>query len=383
MALIDNARTAVRGALCSVLGGLENIDRFAVNLGLPEPAPPNFPGTPFGNIVNNAQGIFCDRFPVAFPAPVIGGQCTGPYTVNYTIGLYTGITGPNNPGNLANQSSESIQVQGPITPPRLDYFSANQFTGTCRGFNYRYRGFGNGTPFDLNLEGSTSRDGNPNCFPEYRVLSLSVSRNGGLPDNCGNFQPTPLPQPDRTRPITINNINGNVVFAFPILNINGNLQVGFNLNVGELQLSGTVELNTGDINFNFGGQPVDPDAPEVPTPDATPPDAEKDDPENEKKANIIGVIVISTPIGNYAGTEIPKNNMPDLFIPRIADVSFQIRIKNKSHWTSDQPVKSRNAYIPCPGEIDAIDVVVEPQSGWSVSATPVRGIVPSNQVVLV
>jgi hypothetical protein len=192
-----------------------------------------------------------------------------------------------------------------------------------------------------------------------------------------------LTDAERTRPVTINNITGVVAFAFPTLNVNGDLQVGFNLNVGELKVSGTLELNTGDINFNFGGQPTDPEAPEVPTPDAQPPDGEDDSPEPEKKANIIGVVVISKEAGSPPSTEILFPNSPSVFIPRTATVQFKIRIKNKAHWTSEIPVRSRNAYIHCPAEIDAIAVTVTADPEWFVTATPVRGIVPSNQVVLI
>ena len=203
------------------------------------------------------------------------------------------------------------------------------------------------------------------------------------PYDCGHTVTEPLPEPDRTQPVTINNITGAVVFAFPVLNVNGDLQVGFNLNVGELKLSGTVELNTGNINFNFGGQPTDPDAPKVPTPDDDVPDSPDDDPEDEKPANIIGVVVVSTQLGKPPATEVFFPSSPNVLVPRCATVQFKIRIKNKAHWTSEIPVRSRNAYIHCPGEIDAIAVAVTTDPGWVVNFTVVRGIVPSNQVVLI
>lgn len=367
MPIIDDARTAVRGALCNVLNGLEAIDRFAVNLGLPNDAPSDFPGTPFGNIVNSGQGLFCDRL----PQPLFlftGGQCVCvQYDTQVTV---------ERPG-FSNSTSGNVRVFGPITDLRIREFQPPGQSGTSKAVEALCRG----TVSCLDEPQYVTYIETPDevVNPSFTY----IQRVDGLPDDCEREPPEPLPEPDRTQPVTINNINGAVIFAFPILNINGDLQVGFTLEVGELKLSGTVELNTGDINFNFGGQPTDPDAPTVPTPDGVPPDADFDDPEPEKKANIIGVIVVSTSLGSNAATEVPKKFMPDLYIPRMADVSFQIRIKNKTHWTSDLPVKSKNAYIPCPGEIDAIDVVVEPQPGWQVFATPVRGIVPSNQVVLI
>jgi hypothetical protein len=360
MALIDDVRTAVRSGLCGLLNGIEAIDRFGINAGLPEDAPPSFPGSPLGNIVNNAQGLLCDRMPQSRGPSFTGGQCPTTYTV-----VHTRTNTNTSTGFVIDSQDTNTSVAGPISSIRI---TSSASPGQITAFGP------NGAQIIFSNSAAT-------VISNLRINS--VTRNDGQPDNCLPPTPIPLPEADRTRPITINNISGTVVFAVPILNVNGDLQVGFTLAVGELNLSGTVQLNTGDIEFNFGGQPTDPDAPEVPTPDVTPPDAEDDDPENEKKANIIGVIVVATEIGTNAATEVPMLSMPNLFIPRIANVSFQIRIKNRSHWTSDLPVKSRNAYIACPGDIDAIDVVCEPQPGWLVSATPVRGIVPSNQVVLV
>ncbi len=360
MALIDDARTAVRGGLCSVLNGLEAIDRFAVNLGLPENAPPSFPGTPFGNIVNNGQGLLCDRQPQPLPGPRTAGNCPALYRIDYAFTITNPSTGFTTPSTNFVEN-----VVGPISSFKITSASSpQQITVVERDGPRLVRDF-NSTSVISDL-----RD-------------VVYTRSDGQADNCPPPPIVPLPEADRTRPITINNITGVVAFAFPTLNVNGDLQVGFTLEVGELELSGTVELNTGDINFNFGGQPTDPDAPEVPTPDGDVPDSPDDDPEEEKPANIIGVVVVSTELGNATATEVLFPNSPNVLVPRCATVQFKIRIKNKAHWTSEIPVRSRNAYIHCPGEIDAIGVVVTTDPGWVVAFTPVRGIIPSNQVVLI
>lgn len=366
MSLIDNARTAVRGALCSILNGFDGINRWAVNLGLPNDAPSDFPGTPFGNLVNSGQGLFCDRLPTPLYL-FTGGQCVCvQYDTQVTVERL----------NFANLTSGNVRVFGPVLSLRIREFQPPNQTGTSKIVEVLCRGVSSCASEPQWVTYVNTPDAIVNPSFTY------IQRVDGLPDDCEAVPPPPLSEEDRTRPVTINNIDGAVVFAFPILNVNGDLQVGFTLEVGELNLSGTVELNTGDIDFNFGGQPTDPDAPQVPTPDGDVPDSDNDDPENDKPANIIGVVVVSQEIGNAPATEVGFPNSPNVLIPRTATVQFKIRIKNKSHWTSEIPVRSKNAYIHCPGEIDAIDVAVTSDPGWLVFSTPVRGIVPSNQVEL-
>jgi len=367
MGLIDEARTAVRGAFCSVLNGLAAADRFALGLTVPGGIDPSFPGTPVGNIINNAQALFCDRPPFPTGSRIVGGQCVCvQYDTQVTV---------ERPG-FSNLTSGNLRVFGPITSLRIREFQAPQTTGISRTVEALCRGVSTCSPEPVYVSYATTMD--PLENPSFNY----IQRVGGVSDDCGNPVPPPLEDDDLRRPITINNNTGIVAFGFPILNINGDLQVAFELEVGELNLSGTVELNTGDINFNFGGQPTDPDAPQVPTPDDDVPPADDDDPEEDKKANIIGVVVVSQETNNPTATELLFPNSPNVFIPRTATVQFKIRIKNKSHWTSEIPVRSKNAYIHCPGDIDAIDVIVTSDPGWSVVSTPVRGIVPSNQVVL-
>jgi hypothetical protein len=360
MGVIDDARAATRGALCSVLNGLDAIDRFGVGLGIRGNVPPNFPGSPAGNLINNGQALFCDRMPEFLPPPFTGGQCIVKYRV-----FFKGFRIPTSTGNR-------IPIEGNT--------SSRTYTGPIKGITPGANGNGVFILHGTNLTTVAIDPVPTNTYDDMEITS--VQRIDGLPDDCGNYSPPPLTDPERRRPININNNDGDIIFAFPILNVNGDLTVPFNLNVGELNLSGEVELNTGDINFNFGGQPTDPDTPEVPTPDGEPPDGDDDDPEDDKPANIIGVVVVSRQSGNAPATELTFPNSPNVLIPRVATVQFKIRIKNKSHWTSEIPVRSKNAYIHCPAEIDAIDVVTTSDPGWIVSATPVRGIVPSNQVEL-
>lgn len=366
MSLKTDIQDAVGGAFCSLFNSYDRVNRLLAGVLYPERVDEVLPLSPAGKIANGGQALFCDRGTFLPPATWPNGQCPQGYRV---------FSGTNIDGTTTGQGPQTVQANtdSPITGPVQGLRPVQQSNG--RTFFYFT---GPNIPFN----GQLAYQINPIYVNPQPFVVLTPEP--GNPDNCGAPPPPePLPVGDRTTNITVNNNTGPVVFLPPIINVNGDLSIPFQLDIGELEFSGTLELNTGDITLNFGGQPTDPDAPIVPTPDGDPPPADNDDPDNDKPANIIGVIVVATQINDFASTQIPQTNMPDLFIPRLADVSFKIRIKASSHWTSDLPVKSKNAYIPCPGDIDAIDVVVAAQKGWSVSATPVRGIVPSNQVVLV
>lgn len=366
MTLSDDIKAAVGSALCSTFQGYEKISRWTANLFYPDKVDDVFPRSPAGSVANSGIALFCNRSPDISTPAFVNGQCPQGYQVfsgtdiSGTIGGQGPQRSENNPGNVFNGPFTGV-VEGPKV-------------GGSRRFYFVNPNYPAGSFLAYTIDDSWLN-------PRPYITLIPVS---GNPDNCGNRpRPQPLPESDRTAPININNNTGPVIFFPPIINVNGDLQVPFNVDVGGLNIDGTIELNTGDITFNFGGQPTDPNAPVVPTPDGTVPSADMDDPENNKKANIIGVIVVSTRVSDTTATEVPSATTPELFIPRLADVLFKIRIKNKSHWTSDIPVKTKNAYIPCPGEIDAIDVKIIQRKGWSSSITPVRGIVPSNQVELI
>ena len=364
MGLIDDIKTGVGASFCSAFNTYDRANRLLAGILYPDRVDDVLPRSPAGQIAAGGIALFCDRPPIEQPAGFLSGRCSDNYCVYVRIiGTVASSgapydTGPNTVGG------GFCGFPGPISPP---------FIAPGGG------GFPN--VFVTAANGQSQAVGNVSGINVEQLIPDHYRQNG-LPDNCDAPGFEPIPDPENNAPLTINNNTGTINFLAPVFLVNGTVNVPFNFEVGELNFSGTLELNTGEINLNFGGQPIEPDYPVVPTPDGEPPDADLDDPEDEKKANIIGVIVVSTEIGTNSATEVPKKFMPDVYVPRIADVSFQIRIKNKSHWTSDLPVKSKNAYIACPGEIDAIDVVVEPQPGWQVSVTPVRGIVPSNQVEL-
>jgi hypothetical protein len=358
MSFVGGIKTAVRSAACTLFTGYDKINRLGAGIIYPDDVDRILPLTPGGKIANNGMALFCDRPPEPLPP----GKCATQYRVDWTYNQVrpdgTVFTAPNTSTN---------GYTGPITNFVVD--------NRTNGYSIKLTD-ANGINWVITDDISDTR--------KPYATDVVLVRLDGLPDNCGVYEPTtPLPPGDRTINIDINGGNGPITFGFPILNINGDLSLPFNFDVGGVELSGDINLNGGDIELNFGGQPTDPNAPIVPTPDGPVPPAPMDDPDEDKPANIIGVIVVSTRINDVTATEIPQTTMPDIYAPRIADVSFKIRIKNKSHWTSDLPVKSRNAYIACPGDIDAIDVAIARRKGWSTVITPVRGFVPSNQVELV
>jgi hypothetical protein len=131
-----------------------------------------------------------------------------------------------------------------------------------------------------------------------------------------------------------------------------------------VQLNGelTVELRP---EFNFGprGQ-VDRPSPEpgVPIPE----------PETENKTRVIvGAIVTATQVSTNTKTQIFQDGNPDIFAPRIANVSFYITTSDGNAWTSDIPVKNVRQYVPCPSVFGAVEVAATAEEGFSVDVNPV------------
>lgn len=367
MSFSGDVKDSIRTAFCNGFSTADKAFRLGAGLLYPDAVDGAYPGTPGGRGTNAGIALFCDRppFPAPTPDPISGsGFCVTSYRVDWTS---VDNRDPANP--RYSESTTGNGHPGPITNLNYLVYPGNGYRISLTN--------GNGLNVVIAQDLSTTR------LPT--ATNIRLVRLDGLPDNCGPEAPPPEPlsDGDRTYDIDIDNSTGPILFLPPVLNINGDLSVPFNFDVGELNLSGTVELNTGDITLNFGGQPTDSNAPKVPTPDDNPPPGEDDNPEPEKQANIIGVIVISSRTADVSATEIPGGAIPNIFVPRIASVAFKVRIGNKGHWTTDLPVKSRNAYIPCPGEIDAIEVAALVEKGWSSVLVPVRGFVPSNQVVLV
>jgi hypothetical protein len=237
----------------------------------------------------------------------------------------------------------------------------------------------------------------------FEVLSLSVTRCDGLPDDCGNPGGGGTPAPDYNiydTDINYTNNDGvditiptNIVYVRPTLDVNANIQVPFTINIRDPQLNinvpitGRFNLSTGDIVFNLGGDlgkdgrkspcETEPDPRiDFPSPppgsgvDETPP---PDDPEQERI--IRAVVVTSTqtsPRSSVIGT---TAGVPNIYVPAIGYIHFEIRVGQRTAWLDAIPVKSVRHFIPVPWSGGAVSVRYTPFEGTLSSVFPVFGLV--------
>lgn len=336
-----------------------------------------------------AYRLACNREPPAAPTPSFtGGQCFTNYNWNGTIRQVrissgavttTAFSRSGVPGKIGEVVVTSETEAGfPVWRSRIPSTSS---TGAV-------------TYTDL---GTIRRD----IYQQPTWQSITVSRQDGLPDNCGNL-PVPVPTPTPGYNTTTTNVtytnNNNVdvtlsatfIFAKASLNVKGELNVPVRIDLGgvNLQIGGNINLNTGDVNLNFGnpnysrnGLPnpdcyePDPSIPDVPDDipdDVTIPPTNQSQPETTRvlRACIVTASVIPPDI-----SLIFQDGNPTITAPNLGYVSFCISVNGKKSWTSDIPVKNARNFIPCPWDGGAIEVRGTPRQGVSWLITPVYALI--------
>lgn len=332
------------------------------------------------------RGAYCNR-PEPGPkpqAPFQGGQCDGS---NYSITATLNARGvPNGPdlafplqtfavGPISNISGETLP-EGSSTIARAFVVDKN---------GKRYFGGSSNSTF-------------------VSLTGITVTRFGGLPDDCGN-PPAPDPPfpedgyvPQLPPGVYLNDTGQEVQVQptakvrKPILRPDGGISVNIEVNVGGVIVDTDFNLNTGNINFNFGSNNgnrptgggsesgdytgVDEEPPNTGTPGERLPTDRP--PEGERR--IIGVIVSSTSVSSQNRlTTIFQQGNPNIFAPSLGHVNFLCRIGegNIAAWTEDIKVKNRRHLIPCPWRQGAVDVKGTPNAGIAFTLTPIYDEVQS------
>lgn len=228
---------------------------------------------------------------------------------------------------------------------------------------------------------------------EINTINAAYTRVDGLADNCGNPPPylptTPPPGVDSPVPDDIIvgppgaeiNIPVSVGFGAVVVNVNGSLNVGFNIVNPDFEITGELNLNTGDINFNFGGRgPGNEECCLPPVVDDDDTGEEGGDDDDETEQRIVGVIVNSVVDGTaIKATEINQDNGPTIYNPRLANVYFRLRINGQIFFTEPIRVRHDNQYIQCPANFGAVAVVASPIEGVSLRLSPVRRKIPVSE----
>lgn len=410
-------REAVEGAatlaLCTVL---DNIAAAAALLG--DAAQPFPVGTRLELFAYALRNV-CNREgddPSEVTPPFSGGQCN---TIRYTV------LGDKTETFDGNQQSVTLgrnygTYNGPIT--NIEVFQrvdavANGLSASA-GVRITHGGQAPGSP---SVPGQRTYV-DDQTFPDARHVSLSVSNLrvivaggvGGQPvppggDNCGNPPPIiPSPPPgfnQVTNNVTYQNNDGlditvPVGFAFfnAFFNADFQLEIPFTLSFSpEFTLSGTINLNSGDVNFNFrttvgGGdgnspppppspvdrepRPTDFDFEQSPPPPPSEPEFEDvEEPEQPATEKVIRGVIVTVVESDDLGRSVvfQEGGNPDIYPPDLGMVQFQIRVGNSTSWTNNQRVLNKRAFIPCDWQGGAIDVAGTPRPGVDWFLTPVYG----------
>lgn len=323
-----------------------------------------------------------------YPVPFEGGQCPGPYTV-FITGISRTIrfcSFPSASGPITGNTYNIGPVMGPIREIGWEPTNENNFTcpnGEVLRTTARF--------FMVGADGNKafSKPITPSdAQGEITDVSFTTDlfRSDGGPNDCGNPPPDLPPVGDITYEGDITyNIDESTEITVPItgifapvyVDVDGRISAPISFDLGGVSFTGKVNLaptfnvELFPIEITGGGGGIDDpdDFPPAPAPDDEP----VNDPEPLEE-RIIGVIVRSVIASDAVPSGILATNIPNIYVPRLASVSFAIATNGATAWTPDIDVKNANCYIPCPAPQGAVDFGVSPQQGVTVTARAVRGI---------
>lgn len=382
----DALADTLRNVYCT---SMDLADNFWSRVGIPG-TPIRAPFRPRATL---GYRLFCNREPPPPPENSPGGgQC--PTLYNVTVQRTYQFTS----GGSCPSFTDSQTLNGRLGPIRgVQPFKEGPDAGYYL-LHAPQPGFPDGRSRVV-----VATDGSAIVCPS-RVLGVSITsivRVDGQPDDCGDLPPLvpipPFPNPTIPDDVEYDDDNGdpitvpvNITFGFPFIFINGELNVPFRVQISpefNFDIDGTLNLETGDVNFNFGGSPggdgclpkppgdFAPIGDEPPTPDPgipQPPPVD-DDPTDDRLKDIIRGVIVTASVDDVNATIIGQDGNPDLYIPRIGNVQFAIQIRNSVSWTERVNVTNLRQFIPCPWEGGAIDVRGTAEPGVIMSLTPVIG----------
>ena len=347
---LQAAEDAVKGAYCQYLGAVDNYYGFWESVGIPT-----------GEISPILRSYVCDNAgPPPPPPPFTGGQCPGVlYRVQWR---WQG-------GCRNNQLGPLLTFPGPIRA--VFHYPVNP-------------PFNAGVTVDAPGGGNTG-DGCGTQNPTTGITEINVFRADGQPDTCGDpaIPPTPLPPEGVEQPISFTYVNvegdtitelGDLTIFAPVIapsfELNPKIYAPFRLQLGPNSFKGTLELP--DLNFDLRpeftrrGPGSDPDT----TPIAPGPD-NPDTPDDETERILTGILVRSEAGGTTSTTELFQPDGPNIYVPRLANAYFRVRVGNQLSWAGPYDVKMREAFIPAPADLEVVTGAVSWEQGWIGTATNV------------
>lgn len=375
---VEALNNAAVGAFCNVLGNVATAEEL-LNSRLGQ-------FRRGGALGRAAYNLACNRPAPELPAPPFsGGQCDQSYqvTISYTV--------PNVSLPPFNGTSVSIQ-RGRIqaVQPFVD--------GNNLGIRIVHGSAGNPNA-SISTTVAAFFNAIPNGDLPIIINSVVIVPEGGGSDTCGDPPPAIPPYTPGDNSVTTNvtyNDNDNteitvpvvIAFGYANVNIDGTISIPVEINASlnpEVNLNGELNLNGGDVNFNFGnpslpGSDCQPNSdsfnpdPSLPANPVDIPDEEDDPDPSAPKPQVRRLLkgciaTVSTP--SPQASVIFQGDNPDIYVPSLGYVSFQITVGGRSAWTADIPVKNKRQFIPCPWEGGATNVKGTPAPGGSLVVTPV------------
>lgn len=349
--------TAVQGAACLILNspGTQAAE-FVSGL---------VPTSGYDDAIRGLRRLVCDDTDdnVNQPPPEFtGGQCVGaPYTAGWTYldgspFIYVAsVVGP------ISSMTASFSRPGPF--PNVEYW------------NYRIVHAGGVSEGE---EAVQPKDDAPGL--------IQIFRQDGQPDNCGD---PPPPRPDTYVPSpttvnityvdnTMNTFNEDVditIFA-PFIGIGGAIFAPITIAGNTFQLAGTLQFSP---DFKLEVNPVVEIGPRGSADgEPPPPDYPTELPESTQgRRVIVGAIVTATTVTLGKKTEIDQEVNPDIFAPRIGNLSFLISTDKGVAWTEDIPIKNVRQFVTCPFYLGAVDVAATAEEGFELDVVPVFDYPPT------
>jgi len=328
---VDSVVGGVRTAFCTFINIGDRGTSFFNEL---SPLPDIPSAGPFWN------RVLCDRndpLPPGPPPPFTGGQCPTEYRVTISRTLFS-----ESEGQPPSSATVDRIGQGPVS----GVFVRASTEGAPSG---RYESsiivaFASGEV----TAGSTFVD---NGSTGYVIDNVSVVRTDGQPDNCGSPPPDIPPFPPEgdtvNIDITYTNNEGDTVVEL------GDLTIFAPVVIAPVNIVAPIRVNLPDVSFN-GQIVLAPRFDVVLNPPASTDgpgeeggDDEQPEPDDEKE--LIGVRVItSDPTAGGATTIFGQGAAPNLYVPRLATVQYEVKFEGVTAWTEPVDIKAANQFVPAP-----------------------------------
>lgn len=358
---LDSAEDAVKGAFCSYLSNVDRYFSFWSELGIPT-----------DQVNSQLRTYVCDQDGPTEPPPppFTGGQCETTYRVkNLTI---------RNDGTTFVPNGTA--VPGPVTGVTINSRTPAPITGSP-----------NRTQFSVTWSGPNfTLNQSPISFQDQ--ISFQVDRQDGLPDDCGDIPPDIPPVQPVTQPISFTyidasdnsvNVNAELTIFAPIFAPIGIfapiIRVPIRIAGPNFDFSGN--LNLPDLNIDIYPSFARPST-GVPDPE---PDVDPDSPDNPATPDdgstreLVGLLVRSQISSETRTTEILQPTGPNLYVPRIANAYFRVRLGDRLSWLGPFDVKTTNTFVPVPPDVVAVSGRVDAEQGWTSTGTMVfRSSEPDN-----